>query len=142
MNSRRRFAPRPPDFGLNRTDPKVEAFAASNLRNPKFFPAYKHCAPYKAYSANRGSIPLIHWCFLGEIVENESVGRVILRVKDKDGQHILVAFYFDNDASFDGKGVKTGHTIAVLYGEKHNFLDGSYGLRLEHPKFVKVSGHC
>ncbi|KAJ7449995.1 hypothetical protein B0H11DRAFT_1743343, partial [Mycena galericulata] len=83
--------------------------------------------------------PSHHWCYLGEIVEDESSPiRVVLGVKDKDGEYVRVAFYFDDRKSFDYKNVKIGSTIAVMYAEKHYFLDGSYGLRLEHPKFVKI----
>ncbi|KAJ7102776.1 hypothetical protein C8R44DRAFT_887512 [Mycena epipterygia] len=128
MSSRRRFKPQPPDFGLERTDPKVKELAANNinLRNPKFFPAYK----------NSAETPL---CYLGEIMDDETaLIRVVLVVKDKDGQYIRVAFYFDDDANFDYKSIKIGSTIAVLYAEMHNFFDGTIGLRLEHPKFVKI----
>ncbi|KAJ7123853.1 hypothetical protein C8R43DRAFT_42000 [Mycena crocata] len=98
-----------------------------------------HCAPYKAYSTTEDSAPHHHWCFLGEIVKDEdAVVRLILGVKDSAGEYIRVAFYFDNDAEFDYRSVKLGSTIAVMYAERHNFLDGSYGLRLEHPKFVKI----
>ncbi|KAJ7692100.1 hypothetical protein B0H17DRAFT_934347, partial [Mycena rosella] len=69
--------------------------------------------------------PAHHWCFFGEIVDNESIIRVVLGVKD---------------TSFDIKSVRTGYNIAVLFAEMHNFIDGTHGLRLEHPKFVKVSG--
>ncbi|KAJ7472182.1 hypothetical protein FB451DRAFT_315416 [Mycena latifolia] len=138
MGFRRQFKPLPPDFGPERTSPKVKEFEPNNLRNPKFFPAYKHCAPYKAYSPNEDNPPHHHWCYLAEIVKDGSFARVVLGVQDKDGEYIRVAFYFDNDATFDRKSVKIGYTIAVLYAEMHNFFDGTYGLRLEHPKFVKI----
>ncbi|KAJ7752415.1 hypothetical protein DFH07DRAFT_521031 [Mycena maculata] len=135
----RRFKPSPPDFGPERSDPKCKEFEANNLRHPKNFPAYKHCAPYRAYSKNEEDQPSHHWCYLGEIMVDESSPFcVVLGVKDKDGEYVRVAFYFDDNNSFDYKSVKIGSTIAVMYAEKHNFLDGSYGLRLEHPKFVKI----
>ncbi|KAJ6532224.1 hypothetical protein DFH09DRAFT_1092892 [Mycena vulgaris] len=76
-----------PDFGLERTDPEVEEFEPNNLRNPKFFPAYKDCAMrilhYKAYSVDEEEPPRHHWCLLGEILED---GNLVHVVKDKDGE--------------------------------------------------------
>ncbi|KAJ6523332.1 hypothetical protein B0H19DRAFT_1276983 [Mycena capillaripes] len=130
------FTPLPPDFGPKPTDPKVNEFAANNLRNPKFFPAYEHCAPYKAYSPKEEIQPLHHWCYLGEIVQDKSSpSRVALVVKDKDGECIQVVFQFNQNETFDAK---IGFTLAVMYAERHEFVDGSYGFRLEYPNFAKI----
>lgn len=126
----------------------------SDLRNTRTFLSYNKC-PYggdppffrgsdSGSDTNDGGGeprqegPDRHWCFLGEIVENLTLGRVVLDVKDLDGETIRVAFYYGNGVNIDQRSIRVGYVIAVLYPQKHHFLDGSEGLRLENPGHVKV----
>ncbi len=84
--------------------------------------------------------PSMHWCFLAEIVEIEQLTRLRLVVKDKTGHHIPVAFYTDHrGAELDPRCLEKGHTVAILYGEQHGFLDRSVGIRHENPAALKVT---
>lgn len=122
-------------------EPEPEGFAANDLRNPKYFPAYAECAPCELYDVrddnNEPIPPPRHRCYLGEIVEHITYPiRNLLTVQDKDGHCAQLSSNFDLEAQFD---VKVGSTIAVVYAEKKYFSLGVYGLRLDHAKFVKVS---
>ncbi|KAG1747812.1 uncharacterized protein EDB91DRAFT_1114949 [Suillus paluster] len=85
-----------------------------------------------------GFAPSQHWCFLGEIVDFIGLARVLLYVKDKDGQVITVALHTDDRGRALAPQVKKGHTVAVLYGEQHGFLDMSVGLRVENASNIKI----
>lgn len=122
----------------------------SDFRNRKSFPPYNGCpaehdvdidGQFFRVSREHGTKePRVHWCFLGEVVEDLTLylPRIVLGVRDKAGKYLRVAFYFDNGATFDFSRVRIGNVIAVLYAEQHYFADRSYGLRLEEPSFVKV----
>jgi hypothetical protein len=73
----------------------------------------------------------IHWCFIGEIVRNASLGRPTFHVRDRDGKLSVVSLYLDDMKLYDPKHWKAGNTICVMYPFQHEFLDGSHGLRLE-----------
>ncbi|KAG1816482.1 uncharacterized protein BJ212DRAFT_1271715 [Suillus subaureus] len=85
-----------------------------------------------------GFKPGQHWCFLGEIVESIGLVRVLLRVKDKDGQVVTVGLYTDDRGQALAPQIKEGHTVAVLYGEQHGFLDMSVGIRVEDTSNIKI----
>ncbi|KAK2071414.1 hypothetical protein P8C59_005842 [Phyllachora maydis] len=78
------------------------------------------------------------WCFLAEIVEFERFIRYRLIVRDLHGDEKVVAFYLDHDEEFDFRTIRVGHTIVIMYAQQHAFLDGSLGVRVEEPEFVKV----
>ncbi|KAG0704603.1 hypothetical protein DFH29DRAFT_801630 [Suillus ampliporus] len=86
-----------------------------------------------------GFEPSQHWCFLGEIVDFIGLGRVLLHVKDKDGQlGITIGLYTDDGGRALAPQIKIGHTVAVLYGEQHGFLDMSVGIRVEEESSIKI----
>lgn len=80
-----------------------------------------------------------HWCMIAEIVDMDALVRFVLHVKDKAGTIFKVAFYTDG-RGFECKtaDVKPGYTVAILYPYQHEFLDLSFGIRVDDPKFVKV----
>ncbi|OJA13166.1 hypothetical protein AZE42_06220 [Rhizopogon vesiculosus] len=86
----------------------------------------------------RGFEPSQHWCFLGEIVDFFDLVRVMMYVKDKDGRVITVALHTDDKGRSLAPQVKKGHTVAVLYGQQHGFLDMSVGIRVEEASNIKI----
>lgn len=114
------------------------------LRNSVNFPAfsglpYEHDVDSTYY--NEGpyrSAPRQHWCFLGEIVGSYGLCRVLLRVKDKDGQVVTIGLYTDDRGQALAPQIKEGHTVAVLYGEQHSFLDMTVGIRVEEASVIRI----
>lgn len=82
------------------------------------------------------------WCFLGEITDDESSQIPFLRnrvlVRDRMGRENIPIFFYPERGIFDFKTLKKGHTICVMLAERHYFLDGSIGLRIESLDTVKV----
>ncbi|KAG2031918.1 hypothetical protein BDR03DRAFT_875037 [Suillus americanus] len=116
----------------------------SLLRNNVNFPAFSDL-PYEndvdptyyvqgTYSFS----PRQHWCFLGEIENNYGLCRVLLRAKDKDGQVVTIGMYTDDRGQALVPQIKEGHTVAVLYGEQHCFLDMTVGIRVEEPSIIRI----
>ena len=83
--------------------------------------------------------------------------RLRLWVQDKDGETIPIAFHLDHrdrpmfrviqpeeaDIKPDHPNlpihlIEKGNTIAVLYGQRHPFFDGTVGFRIEDADFVQV----
>jgi hypothetical protein len=117
----------------------------SLLRNPINFPTFNNLPDdYDGVDLNYyeetefGFEPYQHWCFLGEIVDFLSLGRVVMHVKDKIGRIIMVALYTDDNGQAIASQVRKGHTVAVLYGEQHHFLDMSVGIRVEEASSIKI----
>ncbi|KAF4999572.1 hypothetical protein FGRMN_2320 [Fusarium graminum] len=74
--------------------------------------------------------PRKHWAFLGEITKVEAISRVRIMVKDKSGKQVPFSF----DADIPGSNIapsmiRVGHTVVVLYAEKHCFLNMTIGIR-------------
>ncbi|KAG2121656.1 hypothetical protein BD769DRAFT_1477755 [Suillus cothurnatus] len=116
----------------------------SLLRNSVNFPAFSDL-PYEndvdpTYYVQKSYIfsPRQHWCFLGEIVDSYGLCRILLRVKDKDGQIVTIGLYTDDRGQALAPQIKEGHTVAVLYGEQHNFLDMTVGIRVEEPSIIRI----
>ncbi|CAL1717236.1 unnamed protein product, partial [Somion occarium] len=118
----------------------------SNLRNRLHFPAFRDCAHEMLldtrYYGDDGGFPLKHWCFLGEIVDADFLGRLVVHARDIDGRITRIAFYdeedplrgrqfIDKDIVTEKRKCKVGYTVAYLYPVMHNFIDGSMGFRLE-----------
>ncbi|KAG2031919.1 hypothetical protein BDR03DRAFT_971539 [Suillus americanus] len=85
-----------------------------------------------------GFKPSQHWCFVGEIVDSIGLVRVLLRVKDKDGQVVTIGLYTDDRGQALVPQIKEGYTVAVLYGEQHRFLDMTVGIRVEDTSNIKI----
>ncbi|KAG1874336.1 hypothetical protein F4604DRAFT_2009686 [Suillus subluteus] len=97
----------------------------SLLRNNVNFPAFSDL-PYEngvdptyyvqgPYSFS----PRQHWCFLGEIV-------------------VTIGLYTDDRGRPLVPQIKEGHTVAVLYGEQHGFLDMTVGIRVEEASIIRI----
>lgn len=84
-------------------------------------------------------MPKKHWCMVADIVDMDALIRLVLHVKDKAGTRFKVAFYTDG-RGFEWKtaDVKPGHTVAILYPYRRQFLDSSHGFRVEDPNSVKA----
>jgi hypothetical protein len=133
----------------------------TSLRNPLAFPSFVAC-PHEytlssTYYHQRGSPPIRHWCFLGEIENIFGIGRLGLDVKDKENNTIRIYFYLDRlpstvvEVAFKHTGIlypqhpnvprhriRKGNTIAVLYTEQHPWKEGSTGIRIEDGDTVQV----
>ncbi|KAG2132908.1 uncharacterized protein EDB93DRAFT_1175342 [Suillus bovinus] len=116
------------------------------LRNSFNFPAFSGLPSepedeidLKYYNLNLcGFEPSQHWCFLGEIVDSIGLVRVLLRVKDKDGRVVTVGLYTDDRGKVLAPQIKKGHTVAILYGEQHGFLDMTVNIRVEDASNIKI----
>jgi hypothetical protein len=125
---------------------------SANLRNDKLFPSFDNCPDENDIDLdyyNQGNdgvfYPSRHWCLVGEITEVSFFIRPRLILKDKAGAEIILSFYLDNEEAMtlDHDRLKQGHTVAVMYPQRHCFLDMSVGLRIEVANTVEVSiiGH-
>lgn len=85
--------------------------------------------------------PKRHWTLLSQIEDSQLVGmgfgRNTLEVSDRMGERYRVAFYEDQPIDIRPLFQSDGHTIAVRYAEKHWFMDGSVGLRVEDLRYVQ-----
>lgn len=111
----------------------MPAAAGSNLRNTTTFPPFSD-APQELELVNAGQ----HWCVLGEIQSLDFLARLVLHVRDKAGRELPIAFYSDDRGALVHGICRPGYTVAVLYGQQRNFLDGSVGIRVEELVRVKV----
>lgn len=80
-----------------------------------------------------------HWCFFGEIQSLDHHIRLVLHVHDRDGHKLPIAFYTEDRGTLVRSDCRVGYTVAVLYAQRHNFEDGSRGLRIENIERVRVS---
>ena len=101
---------------------------SADLRYSKTFPSYNDCPTdyddddeidrqFFRISRNHGTKePTLHWCFLGEVVEDITLymPRIVLGVRDKAGKYLRVAFYFDNEVAFDDSRVRVGNHSGAL----------------------------
>lgn len=86
--------------------------------------------------------PKRHWTLLAEITDCSWVGQPFGRnqfvVRDRAGEEFAVWFYVkDEPMNLKPLLHSEGYTIAIRYGEKHAFMDGTSGVRLEKLSFVK-----
>lgn len=87
-------------------------------------------------------IPACTWYFLGEITNDMTSQCTFLRnrvlVRDRRGQNNITIAFYPESGSFDFKTLKKGHTVRVWCARKHEFMDGSVGLRIEELNTIKV----
>eukprot|EP00397_Hematodinium_sp_SG-2012_P057228 GEMP01071326.1.p1 GENE.GEMP01071326.1~~GEMP01071326.1.p1 ORF type:complete len:251 (+),score=45.52 GEMP01071326.1:83-835(+) len=89
-----------------------------------------------------------HWCFLGEITHMLTLGRLRLFTRTKFGEEVGVHFHLDSaqlpwlrclaGLMIPPENISVGNTLAILYAERHQFLDGSVGIRQETVNNVYV----
>lgn len=117
----------------------------SSLRNQNIFPGFSDLP-----NSNRSSSTLFrdfeatyqstrHWCFLGEISESLTLHNLELELTDINGKMIPLHFNTPGRGSeFAPALIQKGHTVAVLYAERHTFIYGDPGIKLEDPQMLKV----
>ena len=140
-----------------------ECLTPTSLQDGQAFPSFVECphrndVPYTYYRENEDGVycPIRHWCFLGEITHRVVFNRLCLWVKDRRGQEVSANFHLDSDrapmfrtftpgmSNFPNHPnipqslTEEGNTIAILYAQRHNFMDGSIGFRIEEADSVQV----
>jgi hypothetical protein len=133
---------------------------STNLQDKQAFPSFEDCphendVPY-TYYRERGGVyrPIRHWCFLGEITYKLLFNRLCLTVKDKRGEEVPANFHlepykfgrvftpgmsnFPVHPNIPESLTEEGNTIAILYAQQHNFMDGTIGFRIENANQVHV----
>ncbi|CAF1552584.1 unnamed protein product [Didymodactylos carnosus] len=98
------------------------------------------CDPY--WGLIKGRFKTIrHWCLMGEIEEVNYFIRPHLAIRTKFDEKVIIHFYLEEDntpptLSFDDALI--GHTILIMYAEKHDFLDMTTGVRQEVGDLVVI----
>lgn len=123
-----------------------EARKYANFRNNEAFPIFaglpeENDINLAFYNTVDGFsyMPRKHWCFLAEIIDIELFIRTKLIVRDKEGATVPVTFYTDGKGTeFAPSQLQPGYTVAILYAQKHSFLDLTTGIRQEEICGIKV----
>lgn len=108
--------------------------------------------------------PGMHWCYIAEIIRDDTFVRPMFLVKDKEGHESRVAFHLEGRTgpmirqippqfgaveppSFNKVPCKVGNTICIMYANQHDFADFTHGIRVEErdtvtvgPSFVTIPG--
>ena len=91
------------------------------------------CEPYWRLIRGRFK-PIRHWCLMGEIKGLDYFIRPHLDIRTRFDEEVRIHFYLEEDQtrpSFSFTDAVIGHTILIMYAEKHDFLDGTTGVRQE-----------
>ena len=128
----------------------------TNLQDEQAFPSFSQCphedeSPYDYYRDREDGVfpPTRHWCYLGEITERVHITHLRLTVKDRKGDDVITAFYLDQASQLESPTspvhpnvpmslTNKGNTIAILYAQRHDFLDRTVGFRIEDADQVQV----
>ena len=135
MSLSRAFFPRtkvtysPADLRNTLTFPLFEDVPDENDIDDRYYSLSPYTSIYK---------PHRHWCFLGEIGDEIGLLRLGLEVRDTAGACVPVFFHTDDRGESFALRCRKGATLAVLYPNRHNFLDMSVGLRIEDAESVSV----
>jgi hypothetical protein len=120
-----------------------------DLRNSDIFPAFsglptRNSGDSRFYEIVNGTYqPLRRWCFLGEIVSSATLHHLELELADTNDKKIPLHFNTDGRGSeLPPAHIQKGHTVAVLYAQRHVFMYGDPGIRHEDPKMLKVRAAC
>jgi hypothetical protein len=119
---------------------------SSNLRNTVTFPPFsglpgEQDIDPRYYSENplNGIYTLNrHWAFMCEIVDVTMLIRLQIDVKDKSGRVLPVWVHTDDRGKDLFRQCRQGYTLILTYAEKHYFMDGDVGIRLEEGASVRV----
>jgi hypothetical protein len=139
-----------------------ESLAPTSLQDRQAFPSFEECphrdgVPETYYSDKEDGVyrPIRHWCFLGEITDKLVFNRLCLTVKDRRGQEVPANFHLDQwrsiyenlhtwnvqlprPSQYAQSLTEKGNTMAILYAQQHNFMDGTIGFRIEDADQVQV----
>ncbi|KAF2108247.1 hypothetical protein BDV96DRAFT_504933 [Lophiotrema nucula] len=117
----------------------------TDLRNYKIFPGFaalpnSNSVDLEFYGKVDGTYkPLHYWCFLGEIVDSITLHHLELELMDVDDKKIPLHFNTDGRGSeLEPAKIQRGHTVAVLYAQRHVFMYGDPGIRHENPQMLKI----
>lgn len=128
-----------------------------------YFPIYRKLlhendVPEDYYTLDQSGVyqPRRHWCYIAEIIRDDTFVRPTFLVKDKEGYECKVAFHFEghegpvhhvvteqhkppSTPSFNKVPCKVGNTICIMYAQRHGFMDFTQGIRVEDRDSVSVS---
>ena len=100
----------------------------TNLRDREVFPSFDALPNKNSVSPGFNEEhdgthrPVRHWCFLGEIVDFTILHHLELKLADIDNKEVPLHFYTHGRGSeMVPEQIHKGHTIAVLYAERHVF---------------------
>jgi hypothetical protein len=114
---------------------KTESQFDRNFPSFRALPHYDDpCGPYYAIHDGITLLPTCNWVFLAEIVSTEKFLRVVLDVRTRHKENVRIAFYPDaNDqpTTFSYQEFQVGRTIAITSPFGKQFMDGSFGVRVE-----------
>lgn len=120
------------------------------MEDVEAFPSFLHLpdfnelprSHYEMHDETIGFLPSRHWCFVAEIIEDQSDLRPRVFVRTRFGEKTLVSFHPECDVeppqTFKIKDLKVGRTIAIMYAQRKHMLDGSTGIRCERLNHVFV----
>jgi hypothetical protein len=120
-----------------------------NLRNTITFPSFANLPAedginslYYAPNLQTGIYrPTRHWAFLAEIVDFTMFIRLRIDVKDNSGRVLPVWTHTDDRGKGLAQQCQQGSTLVVTYAEKHYFMDGTAGIKLEEGSSFRVLPH-
>ena len=121
----------------------------SPLRNSVHFPEFLSLPNDRTINYNYYFLgptgqyqPIRHWCFLGEITNdefaNDSFSRNCIQLKDVSDKDGIPVFFYREDGVLDFSKLKIGSTFCLRYAQSHFFLDSQFGIRCEHFNNVLV----
>ena len=124
----------------------MPSLPSSNLRDSETFPGLFSLPGdrgvedlYHIEDPHTGTIsPRRHWCLIAEITTLSKFLRLSIYAKDRDGNEFPIHVHTSDRGVGMSKYCQEGHTIVLMYAERHNFADGTVGIRLEEGASVKV----
>jgi len=98
------------------------------------------CEPYWRFM--RGSIKQVRrWCLMGEIEKVNYFIRPHFLIRTRFNEKVTISFYLeenDTPRTFSFDDALIGHTILIMYPEKHDFADMTTGIRQEDGDLVVI----
>lgn len=122
------------DWLWKREEPRHQG----HLGNRTIFPGFTDL-PNRNKVNSDTSRPQRHWCFLGEIVDSNTLHHLEFKTRYIDDRIVPIHFYTDGlGKEVTPSLIQKGHTIAVLYATLHKFMFDAPGIRHEDPGLIKV----
>eukprot|EP00731_Ephydatia_muelleri_P029643 Em0021g166a len=106
--------------------------ARSALRNPAHFPSFLDLPNDQTINYNYFFLgakcqyqPIRHWCFIGEITDDQfardSFSRNLIQVKDVSNRDGIPVFFYRADGNLDFDELRVGGTFCLRYAQSHFF---------------------